>query len=189
MYDICVRTADAGADARPLHGDDDLPGHVWAGAYVTLEPEHAFVLVDDDDRPIGYVIGALDSRSFEQRCEQEWWPSLRERYPPGSGATERDRLEIGFIHSPPSASDEVVVDYPSHLHIDLLPAAQGQGAGRQLIERLVASLVADGSQGLHLGVAVRNENACAFYERMGFGEFARDEDTVTYVMSLPHVSR
>ncbi len=193
MYDICVRTADAGGDARPLHSDPDLPGHVWAGAYVTLEPEHAFVLVDGDgddgDVPIGYVIGALDSRSFEARCERAWWPSLRKRYPVAWGETERDRLEIGFIHAPPTASDEVVADYPSHLHIDLLPAAQGRGAGRRLIETLVASLSADGSPGVHLGVAVRNENARAFYERVGFTEFARTADTVTFVMPLPPRSR
>lgn len=193
MYDICVRTADAGGDARPLHSDPDLPGHVWAGAYVTLEPEHAFVLVDGDgddgDVPIGYVIGALDSRSFEARCERAWWPSLRKRYPVAWGETERDRLEIGFIHAPPTASDEVVADYPSHLHIDLLPAAQGRGAGRRLIETLVASLSADGSPGVHLGVAVRNENARAFYERVGFTEVARTADTVTFVMPLPPRSR
>jgi ribosomal protein S18 acetylase RimI-like enzyme len=189
MYDICVRTADAGGDARHLHADPDLPGHVWAGAYVALEPEHAFVLVVDDDRPIGYVIGALDSRSFEARCEQEWWPHLRRRYPLGSGTTERDRLEIGFIHAPPIAADDVAVDFPSHLHIDLLPEAQGRGAGRRLVDTLVASLAADGSHGLHLGVAVRNENARAFYERVGFTEFSRTDDTVTFVMPLPPGSR
>ena len=172
-----------------MHGDPNLPGHVWAGAYVTLEPEHAVVLVDDDDVPIGYVIGALDSRSFEARCEREWWPSLRKQYPLRSGETDRDRLEIGFIHAPPLAAGEVVVDFPSHLHIDLLPEAQGQGAGRRLIETLTASLAADGSPGVHLGVAVRNENARAFYERVGFTEFARTDDTVTFVMPLPPHSR
>ncbi|MAT04699.1 MAG: GNAT family N-acetyltransferase [Acidimicrobiaceae bacterium] len=189
IYDICVRTADAGGDASALHDDLDLPGHVWAGAYVALEPEHGYVLVAEDDRPVGYVVGALDSRVFERRCEQEWWPGLRARYPLGSGETERDRVEIGFIHSPPVASDEVVVDYPSHLHIDLLPEAQGQGAGRRLIERLARSLAAGGSSGVHLGVAARNEKACAFYERVGFTEFARSDDTVTYVMPLSPTSR
>lgn len=189
MYDICVRTADAGRDARHLHGDPDLPGHVWAGAYVALEPEHAFVLVGDDDVPIGYVIGALDTRAFEHRCEQTWWPPLRDRYPLGSGTTERDRLEIGFIHAPPLAADDVVAHYPSHLHIDLLPDAQGRGAGRRLIETLADSLAADGSPGLHLGVASRNENARAFYERVGFIEFTRTDDTVTYVMPLPPTAR
>ena len=184
MYDICVRTADAGGDARSFHGDPDLPGHVWAGAYVALEPEYAFVLVNDGDVPVGYVIGALDSRSFEARCERDWWPSLRERYPLGSGATERDRTEIGFVHAPPLAADEVVAGYPSHLHIDLLPEAQGRGAGRRLIETLTASLAADGSRGVHLGVAMQNENARAFYERVGFAEFARTDDTVTFVMPL-----
>ena len=78
-----------------------------------------------------------------------------------------------------------MADYPSHLHIDLLPDAQGQGAGRRLIETLTTSLAAHGSPGVHLGVAVRNQNARAFYERVGFTEFSRTEDTVTFVMPLP----
>lgn len=185
VYDICVRTADAGKDASHLHSDVDLPGHVWAGAYVTLEPEHGFVLVDDEDRPTGYVVGALDSRSFEERCEREWWPPLRERYPVGSGETERDRVEIGFIHHPPTADEAIVADYPSHLHIDLLPEAQGKGAGRRMIDTLTAALAAGGSSGVHLGVTLHNENARAFYERVGFTEVARTDDTAYYAMPLP----
>ena len=47
----------------------------------------------------------------------------------------------------------VVARYPSHLHIDLLPRAQGQGHGRLLIESLLDLLRAEGSGGVHLGVS------------------------------------
>ena len=69
VYDICLRTADAGDDGTHLYTDPLLPGHVWAGAYVALEPEHGFV-VDDDGRAIGYILGALDSRAFEAELER-----------------------------------------------------------------------------------------------------------------------
>ena len=83
IYEICLRTADAGADASTLHRDPSLPGHVWAGAYPVLEPDHAFVLVAGDPsmRVVGYVLGAPDTAVFEQRLERDWWPPLRERYP------------------------------------------------------------------------------------------------------------
>ncbi|KAI1348525.1 hypothetical protein F5Y01DRAFT_317673 [Xylaria sp. FL0043] len=57
------------------------------------------------------------------------------------------------------------------MHIDLLPAWQGQGWGRQLIERFVASVVSSGQdygQGEHIGVAGENSKVVPFYEKVGF---------------------
>jgi ribosomal protein S18 acetylase RimI-like enzyme len=180
IYEICLRTSDAGDDATALHADPLLPGHVWAGAYPVLEPDLAFVLVDADDAPIGYVLGALDTVAFEQLAEREWWPTLRERYPLGAGDTEADRAMVTLIHRPPRADPDVARRYPSHLHIDLLPAAQGRGAGRRLVETLVEGLATAGSTGLHLGVDARNRRAIGFYEAVGFEVIARPEGAVTF---------
>ena len=38
VYDICVRTADAGGDARGKYSSDDLMPDLFAGPYVFLEP-------------------------------------------------------------------------------------------------------------------------------------------------------
>jgi ribosomal protein S18 acetylase RimI-like enzyme len=184
IYEICLRTSDAGQDATALHADPRLPGHVWAGAYPTLEPAHSFVLVGDGDVPIGYVLGALDTAAFERRQEAEWWPSLRERYPLGAGETEADRAMIALIHEPLRADRDLARRYPSHLHIDLLPAAQGHGAGRRLIEALADALTAAGSTGLHLGVDVRNEQAIGFYEAVGFDVVARPGGAVVFARRL-----
>ena len=88
VYDVCLRTGDHGADASGRHDDPDLFGHVWAGPYLALEPEHALV-IEDADGVAGYVLGALDSRAFEQACDQRWWPTLRRRVadPPGAPST------------------------------------------------------------------------------------------------------
>jgi ribosomal protein S18 acetylase RimI-like enzyme len=171
VYEICLRTADAGDDGSHLSTDPQLPGHVWAGPYVALEPEHGFVVADDGDRAVGYILGARDSRAFEARLEREWWPDLRARYPldeprPLAG----DRIAVHLIHHPPLADDAIVAEYPSHLHIDLLPAAQGHGHGRRLVERLATSLRDAGSPGVHLGVSRRNDRAISFYRHLGFDE-------------------
>ena len=89
VYDICLRTSDAGEDGTHRYADPLLPGHVWAGAYVALEPEHGFVVVDHVDRAFGYILGALDSRRFEAELERAWWPTLRAHYP---SATRRRPL-------------------------------------------------------------------------------------------------
>ena len=185
VYDICLRTADAGDDGTHLYSDPLLPGHVWAGAYVALEPEHGFVVVGDDGEAIGYVLGAVDSRAFEAVLERAWWPALRAQYRLDEAATSpADRIARHLIHHPARADETLVADFPSHLHIDLLPAAQGRGDGRRLVARLLDALRADGSRGVHLGVSPRNVRAISFYRALGFEELVNEDRHVVFGMRL-----
>ncbi len=185
VYDICVRTGAAGEDATHLLRDPALLGHVYAGPYVELVPDLAFV-VEDDDGVAGYILGAADTGEFQDRLEREWWPGLRRRYPVyrTDGDAAFDDLLIALMHSPARAPADLVAAYPSHLHIDLLPRLQGQGWGRRLIDTLSERLRATGSHGLHLGVATANTKAQAFYRAVGFTELDDDGVTVTFAMPL-----
>lgn len=171
LYAICLRTGDAGADATDRYDDPDLLGHVYAGPYLALEPDLALVATGpDDDEPAGYCLAALDTRVFEQRCAQLWWPPLRRRYPRTANTRDSDARLVELIHAPPRTVLETLADHPSHLHIDLLPSLQGRGVGAALIERQLAALADAGSPGVHLGVDPRNRRAIAFYRRLGFAE-------------------
>jgi ribosomal protein S18 acetylase RimI-like enzyme len=185
VYDICVRTGAAGEDATHLLRDPALLGHVYAGPYVELVPDLAFV-VEDDDGVAGYILGAADTGEFQDCLEREWWPGLRRRYPVyrTDGDAAFDDLLIALMHSPARAPADLVAAYPSHLHIDLLPRLQGQGWGRRLIDTLSERLRATGSHGLHLGVATANTKAQAFYRAVGFTELDDDGVTVTFAMPL-----
>jgi ribosomal protein S18 acetylase RimI-like enzyme len=185
VYDICVRTGAAGEDATPLLRDPALLGHIYAGPYLELVPDLAFV-VEDDGGLAGYILGAADTAELEDRLERDWWPDLRRRYPTfrTHGDAALDDLLIALMHSPARAPAELVAAYPSHLHIDLLPRMQGRGWGRRLIDTLVERLRATGSHGLHLGVATANTNAQAFYRAVGFMELDDDGVTVTFAMRL-----
>jgi ribosomal protein S18 acetylase RimI-like enzyme len=174
LYDICLRTGAAGEDATALMADPRLLGDLYAAPYGVLEPEHAFVLVDAGDAAVGYVLGALDTEAFEARCEAEWWPAVRARHPAGETTGMLDDLFLARLHDPRPAPPEVLARYPSHLHIDLLPAAQDGGWGRLLLEALFSSLRADGSRGVHLGVSAANQRALGFYRHLGFEELAAD---------------
>jgi len=185
LYEICLRTGDAGGDATALHADPQLLGHVWAAPYLVHAPDRALVLVDEGDVAVGYVLGALDSRAFEAALERSWWPPLRDRYPlDHDGRTPADRTAVELIHQPPLAVDEVVAAHPSHLHVDLLPEAQGQGWGRRLVEAELASLAAAGSAGVHLGVSARNERAIGFYRALGFAELGRSRHGLAFGLRL-----
>jgi ribosomal protein S18 acetylase RimI-like enzyme len=182
LYEICLRTGDAGEDATDMIVESRLFGSLWAAPYGVLEPEHALVVEDEAGDAIGYALGALDSHAFEARCEREWWPSLRERHPIGSGTTDLDELLIVMLHHRHPADDAVVAEYPSHLHIDLLPEAQGAGWGRALMVALQDTLRADGSPGVHLGVNARNQRALGFYTHLGYDELSAD--TIGHTLGL-----
>lgn len=175
VYEICLRTGAAGQDATARFTDPRLLGEVYAGAYLALEPELAFVVTDPEatargeEDAVGYVLGAADTAAFEAELERRWWPALRARYAdrtfaPGSP----DAALAGLIAHPPTTPSSVTADYPAHLHIDLLPRAQGGGNGRRLIETLLDALRARGVVGVHLGVAPENTGAIGFYEHLGF---------------------
>ena len=179
LYDICLRTGAAGEDAGDLVDDPLLFGHLFAAPYAVLEPDHAFVLDDGAGRVVGYVLGARDVVRFERRAEVEWWPALRERYPRGSG-DGLDSLLIALLHDRPRPEDAVAARFPSELHIDLLPEAQGRGWGRRMIDHLLGSLRAAGSRGVHLGTSPANTRAIAFYTRLGFERLPDDGHSVRF---------
>jgi len=182
---VCLRTGASGRDATDRYAAPDLLGDVYVGPYVAFEPGLARVL-DDGSGVEGYVLGALDTRAFEQRCELEWWPRVRARHPRGSAAPgSADAHLVELVHAPPVAPEAVVAEHPSHLHVDLLPRWQGGGWGRRLLEGLFERLAAAGSAGVHLGVGLDNERAIGLYRRLGFTELEAQPGVLFLGRRLP----
>ena len=184
VYDVCVRTADAGEDASSQVDDPELFGHLYAGAYLAHAIETSFV-VEDDDGVSGYVVGATDSVGFAATLEEEWWPALRRQYPEDPDRRDLDSLLVALIHSPASPEPAICHTHPSHLHIDLLPRVQGLGLGARLMRTIADAFAARGSTGLHLGVATRNHRAIGFYRHLGMRELHADPITLTLGWNLP----
>jgi ribosomal protein S18 acetylase RimI-like enzyme len=165
-----------------MYRNPELLGHVFVGPYVVGQPELAAVVADSDG-VAGYGLAAADTRAFEQWTEAHWWPTLREHYPPRNDRSPEAGL-ITRIHAPPLASDHLLADYPSHVHLDLLDRVRGQGNGRRLIERMLATLREGGSPGVYLDVAADNANAIAFYRHLGFDEVERGTDSILMAQRL-----
>ena len=174
LYDICLKTGDTGEDATHLYDDPKLLGHLYAAPYAVLEPDLTFVL-EDGAGVCGYILGAFDSKTFYERLEAEWLPPLRKQYPEPTGDEESWSRDERLIHQFYHLGATYPPDYPSHLHIDLLPRAQGSGNGRALMETFLAALMDKGSPGVHLGTSPKNVRAERFYLRMGFHELKRRE--------------
>jgi ribosomal protein S18 acetylase RimI-like enzyme len=168
VYDICVRTAHLGGDARPHYRDPGVLPEIFAGPYAHLEPRLAFVLADAGDRAVGYIVATGDTTTFARRFRDEWLPLVSERYPqPAGEPTTTDDIMRDLLHRPERMIVPELKAYPAHLHIDLLPPHQRQGHGRALMRVLVQALAAAGVPALHLGVANDNTAARAFYDRIG----------------------
>ncbi len=178
LYEVCLRTGDAGEDATSLFEDPRLLGEVYVGPYVMLPSGIGFTPVDVEG-PGGYVLAAIDTSRFEAECEAEWWPALRARYAdPGPNPSTADEKVIAAIHRPHRASDAVLARFPAHLHLDLLPRLQGRGVGVTMMNRLLAELVARGVRGVHLDADRRNDRAIGFYTHLGFLPLEAGEDVI-----------
>jgi ribosomal protein S18 acetylase RimI-like enzyme len=181
VYDICVRTADAGADARGKYRTDDLMPDLFAGPYLFLAPDLAFVLDDgQDDRldggpagqrpgPVGYVLGTADTAAFARAYRERWIPRLAGRYPvPPVPAVSPDDQMLALHYQPERLLWPGLREYPAHLHIDLLPAVQRAGHGRALLETFFGAAAQAGAIGVHVVVVAENVQAIGFYRHLGF---------------------
>lgn len=169
LYRICHATGMNGRDASPFILDAELIGHTYLGPYVALEPDHCFVAVQGND-VVGYIVGTADSAAFHHKCEEQWFPILRSRYPllpvDDLSPTANFIRALHHGHSPSVRVD--LAQYPASLHIDLLPQVQGKGVGRLLMMNLFAAFRKLDVPGVHLYVGNSNTEAIGFYERIGF---------------------
>ena len=184
VYDVCVRTADAGGDARGKYHSDDLMPDLFAGPYVFLEPDFAFVL-DDGERAVGYVIGTPDTAAFARAYRERWIPRLAGRYPVAPDPPASRDEEMIALHYRPGAAAVArpgrLPGAPAHRPAAALPGGRPRprpdgdvlrrrGAGR--------------GAGVHVTVTTANTRALGFYHRLGLRRLESaepGESAVTYL--------
>jgi GNAT superfamily N-acetyltransferase len=184
LYHICLATGDSGANAEHLYNQKDMLGEIYVGPYLSFQPELSFTLIQDG--VAGYALAALDTTSFENTLSNQWWPVILEKYSNRSpeNFNERENNLFRYIQNPPLRSKEVISQYPSHLHIDLLEKAQGRGIGKAMMLLLLETLREQGSTGVHLGMGARNDRAFIFYTKLGFTLLDKNDDEWTMGLKL-----
>eukprot|EP00118_Oscarella_pearsei_P019157 m.201931 g.201931 ORF g.201931 m.201931 type:complete len:200 (+) comp39601_c1_seq2:1842-2441(+) len=144
----------------------------YVGPYINLSAEFAFV-VEDDEGVCGYVLGALDSKTFFVDYKAKWLPKILAKYPQSEKTESLTAPEelIASLHSEePFLPPELYSSYPSHLHIDIMPRGQGSGVGKRMIRCLLSVLKTKGSDGVFLEMGSSNQRAYKFYQKLGFVE-------------------
>ena len=151
LYDICLRTGNAGKDATDLFEDKFMLGSYYAAPYVINSPEDCFVVVENG-QVCGYILSTKHSNNFYKWMSENWLPQLSENYKNGfapKSENEKNLLET-IMKCERVKLNSWIDEYPAHLHIDILDCMQGKGVGKQLMNALIEHLRSEKVPGLHL---------------------------------------
>jgi ribosomal protein S18 acetylase RimI-like enzyme len=153
---------------------------VYLTPYVRHAPDRVLVVAADADRPLGYLLVVPDTLAFVAWWEAEVTPG----FPHPRAAPSADEQWLHDLAYEPQRMIPAGVDlerFPAHLHIDLLPEAQGHGLGRMLMRDAAARLSAEGVPGIHLSYDPANTGAAAFYDRLGWRPVAPGKESVRVI--------
>lgn len=153
VRDICHKTA---TDPEYVKSKE-LVCLLYCDYYIDNEPDNCFVLADEEDNAIGYILCAEDERAFHEGMKP-YSKKVREL-----SFSQWAMDIIATLADKPNTKK-----YPAHLHIDILPEGQRKGYGTKLIEALEAHLREKGVKGVRLGVGGDNTGAHHFYEANGY---------------------
>ena len=159
VQEICLRTA---YDDYPFTTIEERPCadyllSTYCDYYIECEPESCFVLTDEADEAVGYVLCAKAQRAYRKKFLKEYYPRVH---------WDRKAKNSSFAEA--WAHEVFARKYPAHLHIDILKDYRGGGNGSKMIAMLLEHLKAKKVKGVHLIVSEDNKKAIRFYERCGF---------------------
>jgi ribosomal protein S18 acetylase RimI-like enzyme len=166
---ICYCTGFMGDSAARYWRDAESFCDIWTAYYTDQEPESVFV-VERSGEIAGYLLGCVDTckaPSPDILVMQEMQRRLLPFRPGTAGFFWRALWDMLRDRRIP-ASELHETRWASHLHIDLLPAARGQGAGKALIQAWFERLASVGSPGCQLATLGENTQGIAFFESVGF---------------------
>ncbi|KAF8321140.1 acyl-CoA N-acyltransferase [Clavulina sp. PMI_390] len=182
---ICLLTGNAGTTAESVYSIPELIGLTYAVPYLHVPHTFSYVLVatptpshpsspnestgNAAERVIGYIIGTTDTLAYSAAALRDWWPVQAAKYPvettPGNAD---DKRLMGLFAKPDAYAEELVAKVPAHMHINILPEAQGTGWGRRLIDTAINHVRGAGGSAIFLGIDPRNDRARQFYKHVGF---------------------
>lgn len=116
--------------------DKAIISSIWCTPYPKLEPESCFVLDNGQGAAVGYIVGAVDTKLFIEKYQEEYIPTIdAERFPlPTSEAGESYKKTmrdvpwmLDTLYNPAVMDTELMDEFPAHFHIDIVPGYQSQG--------------------------------------------------------------
>ncbi len=153
---VCRMTAGNLARTNDIIGE--ATAKTYSTYYITECCDTCFVLADDENNAVGYVLCEVSYKRYRKLFRQKYVPVISKIY-------KEDGRKAWFLPIPFTIFGK---KYPAHLHIDILPEYQNKGYGTKLIDTLLQKLQSQGVKGVMLTADVENDGAVRFYERLGF---------------------
>jgi len=154
LQKICIITANPQKNEQ----GEKLLTLLYNDYYTEQEPESCFVLTDDSDNAIGYIICAKSFEQYKKTFSKIYMPQIKKL-----SKIHYFIKKLSFL-----VDKKFSKDYPAHLHIDILPEFTGKGSGSMLINALCDYLKEQNVKGVMLGVSSHNKRAINFYKKHGF---------------------
>jgi GNAT superfamily N-acetyltransferase len=174
---ISCATLNKGEPWEELVSDQDIIADALTRYFTAFEPESTWVACING-RVVGYLTACLYPRRYFLVTLFFITPGLFVRsfargvfFKRGIGILLWVGIRVFFSRL--FAAKPSLKHYPAELHINLLEDARGLGAGRQLIECLMARLKEKGVPGVHASVHSHNASGQRFFLKSGFAALGR----------------
>ena len=158
VQNVCMQTGPGAA--REIGPAQTMLLTTYCDYYIEQEPQNCFVVANDDDEAVGYILCAENYWRYRLRFRTQYIPRVKE-----CGVMKQTECR-GSYFLPLFYSKK----YPAHLHIDILDDYQRQGLGSRLMDNLTSQLRKKGVAGVMLVVGAQNEKGRNFYKKYGFKE-------------------
>ena len=176
IIDVCYHTGYMGEDARNHFSDKTLFGLLFCSYYPIYEPFNCFVAekrIKNQKKVIGYVLSSLNTERQGKIYKTRFlWRILFRLFFISLWFHFKDfRLVIKFlikryfIERKKRKDFLSLVEYPAHLHIDILRPFQRLGIGSKLIQTIEKHMKKNAIKGVSLGTSGKNFKALSFYEK------------------------
>lgn len=199
IADVAFETAFFGASAAAFFPCPELFGELWVQPY--LHAGHGHVAVTQAGKVVGYCVGVDQPTDYARGLLARLPRTVAALARCGCSPGWRTALKYGWRalrFRTPAAPARI---YPAHLHLALLPASRGGGAGRALLSAFLTAAAGRGVQGLQLSTTAGHVAAVNLYLSSGFEQWAagasplwrpwtgHDETHLTLVTALGTGSR
>lgn len=131
--------------------------------FTEYEPDNIFVAVNEEDKPVGYVISSSNFSLFKDKMLHDIKHRVKMVYPASLAMFFASFIAVAVTNK----------KYRTHLHIDLLPEAQRQGLGTKLIDTLCVHLKENGIKNVSVLTISTDSAGYKFYKKYGFRTIQR----------------
>jgi ribosomal protein S18 acetylase RimI-like enzyme len=175
ISDICYKTGFMGEDltGSGRFNDRTLFSYLFCLYYPLYEIDNCFIAFDvNKNKIIGYILGSRNTLEQEKRFMWKMVPKIALRmctytifFYPGSF-----RAVLLFMRNLELKDIEktVYMEYPAHLHMNILPEYQKRGVGSMLLDTFEDHMSDKKVSGIHIWTSNKNVKAVPFYSKHGY---------------------